>query len=92
VSQTAPPHSAGCCSAAGSSPCAARRPVARAVHTLYKATLSRLFGNACRFTPSCSDYALESVERHGWLRGSWLAARRLCRCHPLHGGGHDPVP
>jgi uncharacterized protein len=46
----------------------------------------------CRFTPTCSQYALESIRQHGALRGSWLAARRLCRCHPWGGCGHDPVP
>jgi putative membrane protein insertion efficiency factor len=46
----------------------------------------------CRYTPSCSAYALEAVELHGVCRGSWLAAGRLCRCHPWGGCGHDPVP
>ena len=46
----------------------------------------------CRFWPSCSSYAVEAVERHGALRGSWLAARRLARCHPWGGSGVDPVP
>jgi putative membrane protein insertion efficiency factor len=46
----------------------------------------------CRFTPSCSAYALEALSRHGALSGSWLAARRVCRCHPWGGCGHDPVP
>lgn len=52
------------------------------------------FGPAgqCRFSPSCSAYALEAVSRHGALAGSWLAAKRLCRCHPWGGCGHDPVP
>ena len=46
----------------------------------------------CRFEPTCSQYAAEAVERHGALRGSWLASQRLCRCHPWGGCGHDPVP
>lgn len=46
----------------------------------------------CRFTPSCSQYALEAVTKHGALYGSWLAAARLARCHPFHPGGEDPVP
>ena len=51
-----------------------------------------LLPTACRFFPSCSDYAGEAIARHGALRGGWLAARRLCRCGPWHPGGCDPVP
>lgn len=71
---------------------AATRPAARFLHRLYKSTLSRLFGSACRFHPSCSDYALEAVERYGWLRGVQLAIQRFLRCHPFNRGGIDPVP
>ena len=59
---------------------------------LYQRLLSPLLGPRCRFYPSCSAYAVEALERHGALRGSWLAARRVCRCHPLNEGGFDPVP
>lgn len=59
---------------------------------LYQYLISPLLGPRCRFHPSCSHYAIEAVQRHGALRGSWLAARRLGRCHPLHPGGYDPVP
>ena len=59
---------------------------------LYRTTLSPLVGPSCRFQPTCSSYALEALERHGALRGGWLAARRLARCHPLGGAGYDPVP
>jgi len=58
----------------------------------YQLTLSPLLGPRCRFYPSCSQYALEAVGQHGALRGSWLALRRLARCHPWHAGGYDPVP
>jgi putative membrane protein insertion efficiency factor len=59
---------------------------------VYQWTISPLLGPRCRFYPSCSNYALEAVNRFGALRGSWLAARRLARCHPWHPGGFDPVP
>lgn len=59
---------------------------------LYQRVLSPLLGPRCRFYPSCSAYAIEAIDRHGPLRGSWLAARRVCRCHPLNEGGMDPVP
>jgi len=59
---------------------------------IYQRTLSPLLGPRCRFYPSCSHYAIEAIERHGAGRGSYLAARRLVRCHPLNAGGYDPVP
>ncbi|MBD1553176.1 membrane protein insertion efficiency factor YidD [Pseudomonas typographi] len=58
----------------------------------YRYAISPLMANHCRFYPSCSCYALEAIERHGVWRGGWLAARRLCRCHPWHPGGVDLVP
>ena len=58
----------------------------------YQYAIRPLMGANCRFFPSCSDYAREAVERHGAAKGSWLAARRIARCHPYHPGGYDPVP
>lgn len=58
----------------------------------YQTTISPMLPAACRYTPSCSAYAAEAIERHGARRGSWLALRRLGRCHPWGGTGHDPVP
>jgi putative membrane protein insertion efficiency factor len=58
----------------------------------YQVVIRPVMPAACRYTPTCSDYALEAVRRHGAMRGSWLAGRRILRCHPWGGAGHDPVP
>lgn len=58
----------------------------------YRLLLSPWWGRQCRFTPTCSEFALEALERHGAGNGTWLAMRRVSRCHPWHAGGYDPVP
>jgi len=58
----------------------------------YQVVLSPIFGGACRYYPSCSVYAIEALERHGAIRGGWMALRRIGRCHPFRPGGFDPVP
>ena len=68
-----------------------RRALMAAVRA-YRLLLSPWLGNACRFEPTCSVYALEALDRHGAAGGSYLAARRLLRCHPWCAGGYDPVP
>ncbi len=66
--------------------------VLSALVTVYRYTVSPLLGPRCRYEPSCSQYALEALREHGAARGSWLAVRRIARCHPWGGHGYDPVP
>ena len=68
------------------------RRIARGLIRLYQLVVSPHLGTRCRFHPSCSQYAYEAYGSHGVLRGTALTARRLCRCHPFHAGGFDPVP
>ena len=82
---------ADACADAPATLSAAQR-LALAVLAVYKVALSSLFAGSCRFVPSCSEYAREAVVLHGAMRGTWLSARRLSRCHPLGSSGLDPVP
>ena len=59
---------------------------------LYRLTISPWLGMNCRFQPTCSEYAIEALQKHGVFKGSWLAAKRIGRCHPWGGSGYDPVP
>jgi len=68
------------------------RYVLMGVIRIYQLAVSPMLGPRCRFHPSCSCYAHTAIERHGVLRGSWLGAKRLFRCHPFSEGGYDPVP
>ena len=68
------------------------RRIAMAGIRVYQWTLSPFIGNQCRFHPTCSQYALDAFETHGVLKGSYLALRRIGRCHPFNPGGFDPVP
>lgn len=70
---------------------AAARGAVRLIR-LYQRFISPLFPPQCRFTPTCSSYAITSIERYGLIRGGWLAVRRIARCHPWSPGGADPVP
>ena len=88
----APSFMATTCPAAGRGRCTAMRYVLIGLLKLWRLTISPLYGNVCRYYPSCSAYALRAVEFHGAVKGSWLAVRRLLRCHPWSPGGYDPVP
>ncbi|MGL1833659.1 membrane protein insertion efficiency factor YidD [Rhodocyclaceae bacterium SMB388] len=59
---------------------------------MYRYGISPMLGRNCRFHPTCSEYAMEAIKLHGSLRGSWLALKRVGKCHPFHPGGFDPVP
>lgn len=58
----------------------------------YRMAISPFIGDVCRFHPTCSEYGLEAVQKHGAIKGSLLIIKRICRCHPLRKGGYDPVP
>jgi putative membrane protein insertion efficiency factor len=58
----------------------------------YQLTLSRVLPPSCRFTPTCSVYTYQAIEKYGFFKGGWLGAKRISRCHPFNPGGYDPVP
>jgi uncharacterized protein len=66
--------------------------IAISIVKAYQRWLSPLLGNNCRFTPTCSFYAIEAINRFGVIKGCWLASKRILKCHPLNAGGEDPVP
>jgi len=65
--------------------------VAMALIRFYQLTISKALPPTCRFTPSCSQYGYEAIEKYGLLKGGWMAIRRISRCHPFNPGGYDPV-
>jgi putative membrane protein insertion efficiency factor len=68
------------------------RTLALGLIRLYQLTLSRVLPSSCRFTPSCSHYGYEAIQKHGFWRGGLMTLKRIGRCHPFHPGGYDPVP
>jgi uncharacterized protein len=68
------------------------KTIVLAIIRFYQKLISPLFPPSCRFTPTCSHYSYEAIEKHGFLKGSWLAVKRIGRCHPFNPGGYDPVP
>jgi uncharacterized protein len=68
------------------------KTIALAIIRFYQKVISPLFPPSCRFTPTCSHYSYEAIQKHGFIRGSWLAIKRIGRCHPFSPGGYDPVP
>jgi putative membrane protein insertion efficiency factor len=68
------------------------KKAALALIHLYQRYISPALGPHCRYSPTCSQYACEAIEKYGFFKGGWLALRRIARCHPFHPGGYDPVP
>lgn len=68
------------------------KKVALLLIRLYQKTISRVLPPSCRFTPSCSHYGYEAIEKYGLIKGGWMGVKRVSRCHPLNPGGYDPVP
>ena len=70
----------------------AMKTIALFLIRLYQRTISRITPPSCRFYPTCSHYGYEAIEKYGFMKGGWLALKRISRCHPLNPGGYDPVP
>jgi uncharacterized protein len=68
------------------------KKVALLLIRFYQQTFSRVLPPSCRFTPSCSTYGYQAIEKYGVMKGGWMAVKRIGRCHPFHPGGYDPVP
>lgn len=68
------------------------RRIALALIRFYQRTISTALPPSCRFTPTCSQYTYEAIEKYGLFKGAWMGARRIARCHPWNPGGYDPVP
>lgn len=68
------------------------KTILKSIITFYQKYISPLTPPSCRFYPTCSHYGLEAIDKHGALKGSWMAVRRISKCHPFHEGGFDPVP
>jgi hypothetical protein len=68
------------------------KAIALAIIRFYKKFLSPMLPSACRFEPTCSAYTYQAIEKYGVIKGTWLGAKRISRCHPFHPGGYDPVP
>lgn len=68
------------------------KKLALLVIRIYQNTISRVTPPSCRFTPSCSHYTYEAIDKHGLAKGGWMGLKRISRCHPWHSGGYDPVP
>jgi len=68
------------------------KKILKGIIKIYQKAISPMMPPSCRFHPTCSNYGLEAIETHGALKGSWLAVRRISKCHPFHEGGFDPVP
>jgi hypothetical protein len=68
------------------------KKIALGLIKLYQSTISKVLPSSCRYTPTCSEYTSEAINRYGFFKGTWMGTKRIARCHPWHEGGYDPVP